>query len=325
MPARKQTGSMVVQTVFGQVQTIEVEEVRYGKAVRSRGGPLHDKALYGINFATPGIIDPLRFIPANFIDNASFAASMIDPEFAECGALVVKAVPEGLAFMRLRYRAEAGEGEGGRQFLLSRTIILPGATHWHDVPSGLFAWCEKELTVDPLVYGEAAPASGTQITLHLMPARDLDWLDTLSQRRKVQLGSIFQAVTRRNNLTVSGMFAEEEQEKPSALIAQDLDVIAALPRKFPLRESAPEQFIFNLGLDPALTPGAISYFPGQRGSAIEAPDLRALRDAIADEERAPLEQSPEEQDIQFPDHVEKFCDNLDRRIGREPIPLRLKN
>ena len=70
------------------------------------------------------------------------------------GALIVKAVKEGLAVMRMRYRAEAGEGESGRQFLLARTLVFPGIEYWQDIPPGLFSWCEKALNAYPFVFDQ---------------------------------------------------------------------------------------------------------------------------------------------------------------------------
>jgi hypothetical protein len=291
------------------------EEVRYGKPVRTENGPLHESALYGVNSVTPGIENPLRFVPTNFLGNTNLTSSMIDPEYARRGALVVKAVEEGLAVMRMRYRAEAGEGESGRQFLLSRTIVIPGIDYWNEIPAGLFSWCEQGLNAHPFVYDQTSAPSARQIELPDFQARDVNWFDGLSRHRQIQLGSAFQAITRRMGWTVSGRVAEEEKQRPAALIAGDLDVIAALPRKFPLRLDGADQFILNLGLDPELTPGAVSYFPGHRGSAIEAPDLQALRVAIISGKENGL-----------PDKLKEaapgFSDSLDRRIGREPIPLR---
>ena len=98
-----------METNPGEARALRFEEVCYGKPVRTLDGPLHENALYGVSSVTPGIADPLRFIPASFLGNANLTSSIIDPEFAARGALIVKAVDEGLAIMRMRYRAEAGE------------------------------------------------------------------------------------------------------------------------------------------------------------------------------------------------------------------------
>lgn len=304
-----------MDTVPGQARTLRFEEVCYGKPVRTPGGPLHESALYGVNSVTPGIDNPLRYIPANFLGNTNLTSSMIDPEFAGRGALIVKAVDEGLAIMRMRYRAEAGEGESGRQFLLSRTLLLPGIQYWHEIPPGLFSWCEQGLSADPFVFDQPASPPVKSIDLQSFQPRDVSWFDNLSQHRQIQLGSAFQAITRRVGWTVSSMVAEEERQRPAALIAADLDVISSLPRKFPLRDGDADQFVLNLGLEPRLTPGAVSYFPGHRGSAIEAPDLHALRIAIISSEENQPSDPPENQ-------ARGASDSLDRRIGREPIPLK---
>jgi hypothetical protein len=304
-----------VETNPGQARALKFEEVCYGKPVRTQNGPLHETALYGVNSVTPGVDNPLRFIPANFLGNTNLTSSMIDPEFAGRGALVVKAVDEGLAMMRMRYRAEAGEGEGGRQFLLSRTLLLPGVQFWHEIPPGLFSWCEQSLAAQPFVFDQPGLPPVKTVELPPFQARDVNWFDNLSQHRQIQLGSAFQAITRRIGWTVSRMVAEEEKQRPAALIAADLDVMSSLPRKFPLRDGDADQFILNLGLEPMLTPGAVSYFPGHRGSAIEAPDLHALRIAIiSSEENQPAEPGAK------PTHGSS--DSLDRRIGSEPIPLK---
>lgn len=299
----------------GQSRTLKFEKVCYGKPVRTEDGPLHDSAVYGVNSVTPGVDNPLRFIPASFLGQANLTSSMIDPEFAGRGALIIKAVEEGLAIMRMRYRAEAGEGEGGRQFLLSRTLILPGVEDWHDIPSGLFSWAEQELTAQPFVIEQASSLAVETVELAHSQARDVTWFDRLSRHRQIQLGSAYQAITRRVGWTVSRIVAEEEKERPAALIAADLDVLASLPRKFPLRHGAADQFILNLGVDPELTPGAVSYFPGHRGSAIEAPDLHALRAAIISNKDDMAVESAEKQ-------PSRLYDSLDRRIGSEPIPLK---
>lgn len=304
-----------METIPGKARVLKFEEVCYGKPVRTLSGPLHESALYGVNSVTPGVDSPLRFIPANFLGNANLTSSMIDPEFAGRGALIVKAVDEGLAIMRMRYRAEAGEGEGGRQFLLSRTLLLPGIKYWHEIPSGLFAWCEQGLTAPPFVFDQPNAPSVRTVELPAFQARDVNWFDSLSQHRQIQLGSAFQAITRRVGWTVSRMVAEEEKQRPAVLIAADLDVIASLPRKFPLRQDGADQFILNLGLDPQLTPGAVSCFPGHRGSAIEAPDLHALRIAIISSD----ENQQAEPGARPPSGS---SDSLDRRIGSEPIPLK---
>lgn len=304
-----------METVPGEARTLRFEEVCYGKPVRTLDGPLHENALYGVSSVTPGIADPLRYIPASFLGNANLTSSMIDPEFAGRGALIVKAVGEGLAVMRMRYRAEAGEGEGGRQFLLSRTLLLPGIQYWHEIPPGLFSWCEQALFAQPFVFDQPSAPQLRPVELPAFQARDVNWFDNLSQRRQIQLGSAFQAITRRVGWTVSRMVAEEEKQRPAALIAADLDVISSLPRKFPLRPGEADQFILNLGLDPQLTPGAVSYFPGHRGSAIEAPDLHALRIAIIRSE----EDLPSGSGVK---HTSGSSDSLDRRIGSEPIPLK---
>lgn len=304
-----------VDTVPGEAKALMFEEVCYGKPVRSQGGPLHENALYGVNSVTPGINNPLGYIPANYLGNANLASGMIDPEFSGRGALIVKAVDEGLAIMRMRYRAEAGEGEGGRQFLLSRTLLLPDLHYWHEIPPGLFSWCEQGLGAQPFVFDQPSAPSTRPVELPAFQARDVNWFDKLSQRRQIQLGSAFQAITRRVGWTVSSRVAEEEKQRPEALIAADLDVISSLPRKFPLRHGDTDQFILNLGLDPQLTPGAVSYFPGHRGSAIEAPDLQALRIAIISSE----ENHPAGPDVK---HTSGTSDSLDRRIGTEPIPLK---
>jgi len=304
-----------VETVPGQARALRFEEVCYGKPVRTQNGPLHESALYGVNSVTPGVDNPLQFIPANFLGNANLTSSMIDPEYAGRGALIVKAVDEGLAIMRMRYRAEAGEGEGGRQFLLSRTLVLPGIDFWHDIPPGLFSWCEQGLSANPFVFDQQSAPAIQSVELPVFQARDVNWFDRLSQHRQIQLGSAFQAITRRVGWTVSKMVAEEEKQRPAALIAADLDVIASLPRKFALRHGDADQFILNLGLDPRLTPGAVSYLPGHRGSAIEAPDLHALRIAIIS--------SDENQPAEFAvKPVSGASDSLDRRIGSDPIPLK---
>ena len=304
-----------METGPGDARTLKFEEVCYGKPVRTPNGPLHESALYGVNSVTSGIDNPLRFIPANFLGNANLTSSMIDPEFATRGALIVKAVDEGLAIMRMRYRAEAGEGESGRQFLLSRTLLLPEIHFWHEIPPGLFSWCEQALTVQPFVYDQPSSPSMRPVELPPFSARDVNWFDGLSQRRQIQLGSAFQAITRRVGWTVSRTVAEEEKQRPAALIAADLDVISSLPRKFPLRQEGADQFILNLGLEPLLTPGAVTYFPGHRGSAIEAPDLHALRTAIISRE----ETGVKEPGSKPPSGA---SDSLDRRIGSEPIPLK---
>jgi hypothetical protein len=304
-----------VETVPGEARALRFEEVCYGKPVRTLDGPLHESALYGVSSVTPGIDDPLRFIPASFLGNANLTSSMIDPEFSGRGALIVKAVAEGLAIMRMRYRAEAGEGEGGRQFLLSRMLLLKDVQHWHEIPPGLFSWCEQALFAQPFVFDQPSVPQMRPVELPAFEARDVSWFDNLSQRRQIQLGSAFQAITRRVGWTVSRMVAEEEKQRPAALIAADLDVISSLPRKFPLRAGESDQFILNLGLDPQLTPGAVSYFPGHRGSAIEAPDLHALRIAIIRSE----ENLPSAPGVK---HTSGSSDSLDRRIGSEPIPLK---
>jgi len=304
-----------VETVPGQARTLNFEEVCYGKPVRTQNGPLHESALYGVNSVTPGIDNPLRFIPANFLGNANLTSSMIDPEYAGRGALIVKAVDEGLAIMRMRYRAEAGEGEGGRQFLLSRTLVLPEVNFWHEIPPGLFSWCEQGLSAHPFVFDQPSSPPNQPVELPGFQVRDVNWFDRLSQHRQIQLGSAFQAITRRVGWTVSRMVAEEERQRPAALIAADLDVIASLPRKFPLRSGSGDQFILNLGLDPQLTPGAVSFFPGHRGSAIEAPDLHALRIAIISSEENQLSETAVKP-------ASGASDSLDRRIGSDPIPLK---
>lgn len=304
-----------METVPGEARALRFEEVCYGKPVRTLNGPLHESALYGVSSVTPGIADPLRYIPANFLGNANLTSSMIDPEFSGRGALIVKAVDEGLAIMRMRYRAEAGEGEGGRQFLLSRMLLLPDIHHWHEIPPGLFSWCEQSLGAQPYVFDQPSEPQTRPVELPAFKARDVNWFDNLSQRRQIQLGSAFQAITRRVGWTVSRTVAEEEKQRPAALIAADLDVISSLPRKFPLRPGDADQFILNLGLDPQLTPGAVSYFPGHRGSAIEAPDLQALRIAIISSEDNPGPETGVK-------HTSGSSDSLDRRIGSEPIPLK---
>ncbi len=304
-----------METISGQARALKFEEVCYGKPVRTPSGPLHESALYGVNSVTPGVDSPLRYIPANFLGNANLTSSMIDPEFAARGALVVKAVDDGLAIMRMRYRAEAGEGEGGRQFLLSRTLVLRDIQYWHEIPPGLFSWCEQALVAQPFVFDQPSAPPVRTFELPAFQARDVNWFDTLSQRRQIQLGSAFQAISRRVGWTVSKMVAEEEKQRPASLIAADLDVISSLPRKFLLRHGDADQFILNLGLDPQLTPGAVSYFPGHRGSAIEAPDLHALRIAISSSEKAQPAQPVVKQ-------ASGASDSLDRRIGSEPIPLK---
>ncbi|MEQ8481311.1 MAG: hypothetical protein RIC18_11695 [Hoeflea sp.] len=300
----------------GQTHTLFFEEVCYGKPVRSSQGPLRESAVYGVNLVTLGIESPLNFVPANFLGRTSLNSGMIDPAFAQRGALIVKAVDEGLAIMRMRYRPEAGEGESGRQFLLSRTIVLLGIQSWDQIPQGLFAWAERELTVQPFVFDQSQPSSPQTAKLPPFLPRDVDWFDQLSRPRQIQLGSAYQAITKRVGWTVSRAIAQEERQPPSALIAADLDVIASLPRQFPLRKGATDQFILNIGLDPALTPGAVSYFPGHAGSAIEAPDLHALREAISSGKPDP---SPSKSEIR---QTSSLHDSLERKIGSEPIPLK---
>lgn len=302
-------------THSGETITLMCEEIRYGKPVRSEYGPLHENGLYGINSVTAGIENPLHFIPANFLNNSNITSSMIDPEYMRRGALIVKAVKEGLAVMRMRYRAEAGEGEGGRQFLLSRTLLIPGIEYWQDIPAGLFVWCEHALNAYPFIYDQPTMPANQRIELPVIKTADINWYDSLSRHRQIQLGSTFQAIRRRVSWAASGIVAEEENQRPASLVAADLDVIASLPSKFPLRVDDTDKFILNLGLEPELTPGAITYFPGHGGSAIEAPDLQALRVAIISSE---TESSPEP----FTTVDERFFDNLDRRIGADPIPLR---
>jgi hypothetical protein len=309
-------GEQVVTADPGQTDTLFFEEVCYGKPVRSSDGPLRESAVYGVNLVTLGIANPLNFVPANFLGSANLNSGMIDPAFTQRGALVVKAVEEGLAIMRLRYRPEAGEGESGRQFLLSRTIVLPGIETWDEIPQGLFAWAERELTVQPFVFEQTQPPSPQSAKLPPFKPRDVDWFDQLSRPRQIQLGSAYQAITKRVGWTVSRAIAQEERQPPSALIAADLDVIASLPRKFPLRDGTAGQFILNIGLDPVLTPGAVSYFPGHAGSAIEAPDLRALRDAISS---GKSDVSPPESESR---ETSSLHDSLERKIGSEPIPLK---
>ena len=292
------------------------EEVRYGKPVRSEFGPLYENAPYGINSVTANIENPLRFVPANILGDANLASNMIDPEYMRRGALIVKAVKEGLAIMRIRYRAEAGEGESGRQFLLARTLLLKGINYWHDIPSGFFAWCEQSLHAHPFVYDQPTMPAGPRVELPAYEQRGVDWYDELSRHRQIQLGSAFQAITRRVGWAVSGVVAEEEKQRPGSLIAADLDVIASFPRKFSLRVNDTDKFILNLGLEPGLTPGAVSYFPAHRGSAIEAPDLQALRVAIT--------HSKIDEPVEPTEAVgEHYADSLDRRIGRDPIPLKV--
>ena len=71
-----------METIPGQARTLRLEEVCYGKPVRTPGGPLHESALYGVNSVTPGITNPLRYIPANFLGNTNLTSNMVDPEFA---------------------------------------------------------------------------------------------------------------------------------------------------------------------------------------------------------------------------------------------------
>lgn len=303
-------------TQSGDARILMCEEIRYGKPVRSKFGPLHENALYGVNSVTQGIENPLHHIPASLLGNANLTSNMIDPEYMRRGALIVKAVKEGLAIMRMRYRAEAGEGEGGRQFLLSRTLLLPGIEYWHQIPPGLFAWCEQALNANPFVFDQPTMPPSQRIELQDFQPRDVSWYDGLSRHRQIQLGSAFQAITRRVGWAVSGIAAEEEKQRPASLIAADLDVIASFPRKFSLRVDDTDKFILNLGLEPDLTPGAVSYFPAHRGNAIDAPDLQALRVAIISSKNDDL---PDLDDP--PDKL--FFDSLDRRIGRDPIPLKV--
>lgn len=307
---------ITVKANLGEAGVLHFEEVGYGKAVRSTDGPLRESAVYGLNLITPGIVNPLRFIPANFLGNANLTSSMIDPAFAQRGALIVKAVDEGLAIMRMRYRAEAGEGAAGRQFLMSRTVVVPGIEYWVDIPRGLFAWAERELTAQPYVFDQTQAPSAQSLKLPPFHPHGIDWFDHLSRHRQIQLGSAYQAISKRIGWTVSKVVAEKEGQSPSALIAADLDVIASLPRKFALRKGQDDQFILNLGIDPALTPGAVSYFPGHLGGAIEAPDLGALRDAISSgsDDPSPVESVQK--------RSPNLHDSLDRRIGSEPIPLK---
>lgn len=303
-------------TQSGDARILVCEEIRYGKSVRSKFGPLHENALYGVNSATQGIENPLHLIPAGFLGSANLTSNMIDPEYMRRGALIVKAVKEGLAIMRIRYRAESGEGEGGRQFLLARTLLLPGIEYWHQIPPGLFTWSEQAMNANPFVFDQPTMPLGQRIELQDFEVRDVGWYDGLSRHRQIQLGSAFQAITRRVGWAVSGITAEEEKQRPASLIAADLDVIASFPRKFPLRVNDTDNFIMNLGLEPDLTPGAISYFPTHRGNVIEAPDLQALRVAIISSKKEDL---PDLDDT--PDEL--FFDSLDRRIGRDPIPLKV--
>lgn len=305
-----------MSTQSGVLRILNCEEVLYGKPVRSKFGPLHENALYGINSATQNIKNPLNFIPANFFGNVNLTSNMIDPEYMRRGALIVKAVKEGLAIMRMRYRAEAGEGESGRQFLLSRTLILSGIQYWHEIPAGLFAYCEQSLDAHPFIFDQPTLVTSHTIELPAYKQNDVNWYDGLTRHRQNQLGSVFQAIRKRISWTVSEIVAKEENQRPASLIAADLDVIASLPSEFPLRVNDTDKFILSLGLEPHLVPGAISYFPEHTGNTIEAPDLQALRVAIINSKTDDLTGLEEKRPN------EHFFDSLDRRIGKDPIPLK---
>lgn len=305
-----------MNTDIASKRILMCDEVLYGKPVRSKFGPVYDNAPYGINSTTSGIDSPLHFVPANYLNASNLASNMIDPEYMRRGALIVKAVEEGVSFMRIRYRAEAGEGESGRQFLLARTLLLPGIKYWHEMPEGIFSWCEKMFHANPFVFDQPTVPTDQKVELPEFEPRGVDWYDGLSRHRQIQLGSTFQAITRRVGWAVSEVVAAGEKQRPAALIASDLDVIASFPRKFPLRVNNKDTFILNLGLEPSLTPNAVCYFPAQRGSAIEAPDLEALRVEILNSKNEDSVGSEDKTKI-------NNFDSLDRRIGMDPIPLKV--
>lgn len=292
---------------------LEVEELSYGKPVRSPDGPVTADAEYGVTSRSRDLPSPLALLPERLIDDTALAPAAIDKAFAQRGALVFVAVQDGLAAMRLRFRAEAGEGAQGRQFVLATTLLLRDAWLWRDVPPGFFAWCEEHLEAIPHVQGEPVILPSRQMFLPAWEHRSADWLDGLEEWRQIQLGSAFNAITSRREWLAAHPPAGVAEPRPGAMLAADLDVIASLQLDTPLANGDGHGFVFSMGIDPALTPGAVAYLPARRGGALEAADFGALRKLIGDSGTRARAGQP------LP-RVELF-DSLGRSIGREPIPL----
>lgn len=298
----------------GETTTIlEVGALSYGKPVRSPDGPVATNAQYGITSRSRDLPNPLTLLPEHLIDDTALAPAAIDKSFAKRGALVFVAVRDGLAAMRLRFRAEAGEGAVGRQFVLATTLLVRDAKLWRDIPPGFFAWCEKYLEATAHVQGEPVVRPSRQVFLPQWEHRTADWLCRLEDWRKIQLGSALHAITSRREWLVAHPPAGFSEAHPGATIADDLDVIASLQLDTPLAKDDGSGFVFSMGIDPVLTPGAVAYLPNSGGRGIKTSDSEALRKLIS-ESRSPMRVG------QVLPRIE-MLDSVGRSIGREPIPL----
>jgi hypothetical protein len=293
---------------------LNIDELRFGKPVRSRSGPIAPDAEYGITASTAGVTDPLTLLPAKLLDGAALTPSKIDPQFTGRGALVVVAVEAGLAAMRLRFRPEAGEAAGGREYVLSTTVLLPGVEYWADIPPGFFAWCERELEAEAHLRDEASELSARRMSLPKWWHRGKAWFNALPDWRQIQVGSAFFAITNGMGWLAAHAPAHSGEERLGQLLAGDLDFLASLELDIPLRRrDGSGGYVFAMGIDPVLTPGAISFVAARQGMPIEAPDLDSLRRAVDRVMNAEVVASS-------PGRIQIF-DSLGRSIGREPITL----
>jgi hypothetical protein len=292
---------------------LDIDELRFGKPVRSRSGAVVRNAEYAITASTEGMSDHLALLPVKLVGDGALSPSKIDPQFSERGALVVVAVEAGLAAMRVRFRPEAGEGEAGREYILSTTVLLRGVEYWSDIPPGFFAWCERELEAEAHVQDESPALGARRMSLPKWWHRDDAWFKALPDWRQIQIASAYIAINHVRGWVAVHPPAYSGEERLGQLLAGDLDFLASLKLDIPLRRPGAPSCIFAMGLDPALASGAISFVAGRPGTPIESIDLDELSRAIN------VVLNGAGGDAATASGPVEIFDSVGRVIGREPI------
>ena len=297
-------------------QAIALFELRYGKSAVSVDGPVTERAEYGIKAVSEGIENQLLFTPSGFFDGKELSEDLIDPAFRSRGALVVRGVAGGIAAMRMRFKPEAGTGAKGRVFLLSTAVFLPKVAFWHEIPSGFFRWCEENLDADQFVEPSPAVVGQRQATLHATDTIDDDWYEALPNWRKWLLIASFKSVWFGESFSPGRITSNFEEPRPGAVCAAEMDNLASWLRDCdPVRLDEGHGFLFSMGLEPQLTPGAVAYLPSESAVKTDEPDFSKLdlREACgASNSRRDSKGSRR--------HLSR--DRMGRIIGLEPIIMR---
>jgi len=146
--------------VSGEAASYALDHLTFGRLVTRPGGPAEAGAQAALTTASAGLdaIARAALLPARLMEPSAWQPEDIAPESRARGALLIRHVaigadlPSAVAIMRLRFRGEAGEAEGGRLGVQARILIASRAV-WSAHRADIVGRVAPGLAAEPDVTG----------------------------------------------------------------------------------------------------------------------------------------------------------------------------